>query len=257
MLKFAANLTSLFNELPFMDRFGAAKKAGFSAVEYMSPYEFDPKELKERLDLLGLKQVLYSLPVSDWATGGRGLLIFADRKDEFREGFELAIRYDSVLGCEQVNCLSGIVPEGTELRQCHETAVANLKYASAELSRHNIKLLIEPINHFDMPRFFLNSAEQASALISDVGSDNLYIQYDIYHQQRMRGELVATFLKYRHRIAHIQVADNPDRHDPGTGEINFPYVFNALAEAGYIGWIGCEYKPKTATEAGLAWLNND
>lgn len=254
MPKFAANLTFLFTELPFLDRFEAAKAAGFEAVEYMSPYEFDRRELRERLDKFGLTQVLHNLPVADWAAGGRGLVVFEERKDEFRAGVTQAIDYATALGCKQVNCLSGLVPEGRAAGEFHATAVSNLAFAAKELGKAGIRLLIEPINHYDIPRFFLNTVEQAAEIIKDSGSDNLFIQYDLYHQQRTRGELLATYVKFKDRIGHIQLADNPGRNEPGTGEINYPYVFKALDAAGYDGWIGCEYRPKAATIDGLGWI---
>ena len=254
MPKFAANLTFMFNELPFLDRFEAAAKGGFKAVEYMSPYEFQVEELKERLDQFGLVQVLHNLPVADWAAGGRGLLIFPERMDEFREGVAQAGDYAAALGCKMINCLSGVAPEGRGVKELHGCAVENLKFAADALGQRGIRLLIEPINHYDIPRFFLNTVEQAAAIIEEAGSDNLFIQYDLYHQQRTRGELIATFVKHKHRIAHIQLADNPGRNEPGTGEINFANVFPALEAAGYDGWIGCEYKPKGATVDGLGWL---
>jgi hydroxypyruvate isomerase len=254
MPKFAANLTFMFNELPFLDRFEAAKKAGFDAVEYMSPYEFGKDELKARLAQFALAQVLHNLPVADWAAGGRGLMIFPERRDEFREGVAKAVEYATALGCAKVNCLSGVAAEGRDVEELHGCAVENLKYAAGELGKHGIKLLIEPINHYDIPRFFLNTVEQAAALIEDVGSDNLFVQYDLYHQQRTRGELIATYLTHKDMIAHIQLADNPGRNEPGTGEINFANVFPALEAAGYDGWIGCEYRPKAATFDGLGWM---
>lgn len=254
MPKFAANLTFMFNELPFPDRFKAAKQAGFGAVEYMSPYEFDRHELKARLDESGLVQVLHNLPLADWAAGGRGLVIFPERRDEFREGVAQAGDYAGALGCRMINCLSGVAPEGRDIKELHKCAVENLRYAASELGKRGIRLLIEPINQYDIPRFFLNTVEQAAALIEEVGNDNLFIQYDLYHQQRTRGELIATFVKHKDRIAHIQLADNPGRNEPGTGEINFANVFQALEAAGYDGWIGCEYKPKGATVDGLGWL---
>ncbi len=254
MPKFAANLTFMFNELPFLDRFEAAKNAGIEAVEYMSPYEFPREDLRERLNRHGLVQVLHNLPVADWAAGGRGLLIFPERRDEFRDGVAKAVEYATALGCAKVNCLSGVAPEGRDEKELHGCAVENLKYAAGELGKNGIKLLIEPINHYDIPRFFLNTVEQATAIIDEVGSGNLFIQYDLYHQQRTRGELIATYVKHKDRIAHIQLADNPGRNEPGTGEINFANLFPALEAAGYDGWIGCEYKPKGATVEGLGWL---
>jgi hydroxypyruvate isomerase len=257
MPKFAANLSFLFNELPFMQRFEAARRAGFAAVEYMFPYAFDPHEIRAKLDSCGLRQILFNMPVADWESGGRGLLIMPDRVSEFRAGVAQAIGCARILGVQQVNCLSGIVPPGSDHAVLKRTAVENLRFAAAGMGAAGIRLLIEPINPLDMPGFYLNTADQASEIIDEVGSSNLFIQYDLYHQQRTRGELIATFLKLKDRIAHIQIADNPGRHEPGTGEINYPMVFNAMDQAGYAGWIGCEYSPKTTTFEGLGWMKSE
>ena len=254
MPRFNANLTMLFTEAPFLDRFARARKAGFDAVEFLFPYDFDKDDLKKALGENGLKQVLFNLPAGDWAAGERGFAIFPDRIDEFRRGVRSAIEYAGALGCRQINCLSGVAPQKYTVETLHTTFVANLRFAAEELKKHGIKALIEPINHYDIPGFFLNTVEQADAIIGEVGSDNLFIQYDLYHQQRMRGELIATYQKYKDRIAHIQLADNPGRNEPGTGEINYGFLFAALDAAGYDGWIGCEYKPKAGTEEGLGWL---
>ncbi len=255
-LKFSANLSFLFNEVPFLDRFEAAKNAGFTAVEYMFPYEFDAHELKARLDVLGLQQVLFNMPVLDWESGGRGLLILPDRVSEFRESVRTAIHYARILGVKQVNCLCGLIPAVGKGSVIAKTAVENLRYAASELGAEGIRLLLEPINYFDMPGFYLNTADQAEALIAEAGSLNIFIQFDIYHQQRMCGEIIATFLRLKDRIAHIQIADSPGRHEPGTGEINYANVFRALESAGYDGWIGCEYRPKTTTLEGLGWMRS-
>ena len=254
MPKFAANLTMLFNEVPFMERFALAAKAGFEGVEYLFPYEFDKAALRAALDLHGLTQVLHNLPAGNWAGGERGIAILPDRIDEFRRGVAEAIDYATTLGCPQVNCLSGIAPVGLPHEVLRTTFVANLKYAAAELGKHGIRLLIEPINRFDIPGFYLNTPDQAASLIAEVGSDNVFIQYDLYHQQRTQGELIGTFTKHQPKIAHIQLADNPGRHEPGTGEIAYPFVFEQLDALGYDGWIGCEYKPRTTTEVGLGWF---
>ncbi|OBZ92073.1 hydroxypyruvate isomerase [Pararhizobium polonicum] len=254
MPKFAANLTMLFNEVPFLDRFALAAKAGFTAVEYLFPYDFDAKGLKAALDTNGLTQVLHNLPAGDWAGGERGIAILPDRIDEFRRGVALAIDYATVLGCTQINCLSGIAPAGMSDAVLSATFVANLRLAAAELGKHGIRLLIEPINRFDIPGFYLNTVEQAASIIAEVGSDNLFIQYDLYHQQRTEGELIGAFRRHQTQIAHIQLADNPGRNEPGTGEINYPFVFETLDAAGYDGFIGCEYKPRTTTSEGLGWL---
>jgi hydroxypyruvate isomerase len=257
VLKFSANLSFLFNEVPFLDRFEAARNAGFKAVEYMFPYEFDANELKARLDTLGLQQALFNMPVPDWPDGGRGLLILPDRVKEFHESVRTAIEYARVLGVRQVNCLSGLAPEGADGSALRRTAVENLRFAASELGAHGIRLLLEPINYFDMPGFYLNTSAQAEALIDEAGSPNTFIQYDLYHQQRMSGELIATYMRLKDRIAHIQIADTPGRHEPGTGEINFANVFRALKSAGYGGWIGCEYRPKTTTIEGLGWMRSE
>jgi hydroxypyruvate isomerase len=252
--KFAANLTMLFNELPFLDRFAAAKAAGFSGVEFLFPYDFEKVVLREKLDRYGLSQVLHNLPAGNWAAGERGIAVLPDRVAEFRAGLERAIDYARALDCRQLNCLAGIAPAGSDDKTLHRVFVDNLRYAADALARHNIRLLIEPINTRDIPGFFLSRTQQAQDIIAEVGSDNLFIQYDIYHMQVMEGDLAPTIRKHLGRIAHIQLADNPGRNEPGTGEINFPYLFRYLDEIGYSGWIGCEYKPKTATEESLEWF---
>lgn len=257
MPRFAANLTMLFNEVPFMERFALAAKAGFKGVEYLFPYDFNRHELKAALDRHNLAQVLHNLPAGNWAGGERGIAVLPDRIDEFRRGIADAIDYATALNCSQVNCLAGLVPQGVDPDALRATFVSNLRLAAREFGKHGIRLLIEPINHYDMPGFYLNTVEQAVSIIDEVGSNNLFIQYDLYHQQRTRGELIATYERYKPLIAHIQLADNPGRNEPGTGEINYPYVFEALKNAGYTGWIGCEYKPKTTTEEGLSWFKQD
>jgi hydroxypyruvate isomerase len=256
MPRFAANLTLLFNELPFMERFAAAKAAGFEAVEYLFPYAFDKKELAQALQANGLKQVLHNLPPGDWDAGERGIACHPDRVAEFRSGVDRAIDYAKALGSPQLNCLAGKLPAGVSREQAQATLVANLRFAADKLKAAGLRLLIEPINTYDMPGFFLTYTAQADALINEVGSDNLYIQYDLYHAQRMEGELAATIQKYLPRIAHMQLADNPGRNEPGTGEINYAFLFRHLDAIGYTGWIGCEYKPKTTTAAGLGWIKN-
>ena len=255
MPKFAANLTMLFNEVPFLERFALASEAGFEAVEYLFPYDYNAAELKQELSDNGLVQVLHNLPAGNWASGERGIAVLPDRIDEFRRGVVMAIDYATALGCKQVNCLAGIAPAGLSNDVLRSTFVHNLRLAAQELAKYDIRLLIEPINTYDIPGFYLNTVEQAASIIEEVGSDNLFIQYDLYHQQRTRGELVATYERHKESIAHVQLADNPGRNEPGTGEINYPVVFKALDQAGYDGWIGCEYKPKTETQRGLAWLN--
>ena len=253
MPKFAANLTMLFTELPFMQRFEAAAKAGFEAVEYLFPYPFDKKELTAALRTNGLQQVLHNLPAGDWDQGERGIACHPDRTGEFREGIAVAIDYATALGCPQLNCLVGKVPAGVSTDAAHKTVVENLRLAARELEAAGLRLLIEPINTFDIPGFFLTRTDQALALIDEVGSANLRVQYDIYHAQRMEGELGNTLTKQLARIGHIQLADNPGRGEPGTGEINYPWLFQHSDALGYDGWIGCEYKPRATTIEGLGW----
>ncbi len=253
MPRFAANLTMLFTELPFMQRFEAAAKAGFEAVEYLFPYAVPKPELVAALRANGLQQVLHNLPAGNWEAGERGIACHPDRTAEFREGVSSAIDYATALGCPRVNCLAGKLPPGATLADVQPTLVENLRYAARTLQSAGIQLLIEPINSFDIPGFFLTRTDQALALIDEVGSPNLFVQYDIYHAQRMEGELGATLRQHLPRIGHIQLADNPGRGEPGTGEINYPWLFQHIDAIGYKGWIGCEYKPLASTVEGLGW----
>ena len=253
MPKFAANLSMLFTELPFLDRFEAAAQAGFDAVEFLFPYAWEPELIRQRLHAHRLQLVLHNLPAGNFDAGERGIACRPDRVDEFRAGVAQALRYARVLGVAQLNCLAGIAPTGVPDALLRQTLVANLAYAAAALGKAGLKLLIEPINTFDMPGFYVNRTAQAAAILDEVGADNGYIQYDIYHAQRMEGELAATLQKYLPRIAHIQIADNPGRHEPGSGEINYPFLFKHLDHIGYTGWVSCEYKPATSTQAGLSW----
>jgi len=254
MPKFAANLTMLFNEKPFLERFALAKIGGFKAVEFLFPYAFEASEIKSALDNNALKLVLYNLPAGDWDAGERGIACHPDRVAEFRSGVAKAIEYATILGVPQLNCLAGKTPEGVDPTLVHDTFVSNLQFAAAELKKSGLKLLIEPINTFDIPGFYLSKTAQGIAILDAVAADNAFLQYDIYHAQRMEGELANTIQKYFKRIAHIQLADNPGRNEPGTGEINYSYLFDLLARLGYTGYIGCEYKPLKTTEAGLHWM---
>ncbi len=254
MPRFAANLTMLFNEHPFLDRFERAAQAGFEAVEFLFPYDFKADEIKKRLDDNGLLLVLHNLPAGDWAAGERGIACHPDRVDEFRSGIARGIDYAKALGVGQLNVLAGKAPASVTDSVLRETLVGNLAHAATALKGAGLKLLIEPINTFDIPGFYLNRTAQALAILDDVAADNAFVQYDIYHAQRMEGELAATLQTKLARIGHIQLADNPGRHEPGTGEINYPFLFAHLDRIGYSGWIGCEYKPASSTEAGLGWL---
>jgi hydroxypyruvate isomerase len=253
MSKLAANLTMLFTEVPFLDRFEAAAQAGFKAVEFLFPYPYEAAELAQRLKQHQLELVLHNLPAGNWEAGERGIACHPDRVDEFRDGVRTAISYASQLGVKQLNCLAGIVPAGVTQEAAHATLVANLAHAAAALKEQGIRLLIEPINTLDIPGFFLSHTAQAARIIQQTASDNLFIQYDIYHMQRMEGELMNTIKANQALIRHVQLADNPGRNEPGTGEINYRFLLRQLDELGYDGWIGCEYKPKTTTAAGLGW----
>ncbi|WP_345796464.1 hydroxypyruvate isomerase [Castellaniella sp. MT123] len=254
MPKFAANLSMLFTEVDFPDRFEAAAKAGFKGVEYLFPYAYAKEDLAQRLKDNGLVQVLHNLPAGNWDAGERGIACHPDRVGEFKQGVATAIEYAQALNCPQVNCLAGKVPAGVDHATAHRTFVENLRYAAAELKKAGIRLVMEPINTFDIPGFFLSRTDQALAIIEEVGSDNLRIQYDIYHMQRMEGELANTIRTHLKSIGHIQLADNPGRNEPGTGEINYPWLLRHIDKVGYTGWIGCEYKPAARTEDGLGWI---
>jgi hydroxypyruvate isomerase len=253
MPRFAANLTMLFTEVPFLDRFERAASAGFEAVEFLFPYAYAAREIRQRLDGAGLKLVLHNLPAGDWDAGERGIACLPDRVAEFREGVDKAVAYAEALGVGQLNCLAGKARDGVAPELLHETFVENLGYAAAQLGKSKLDLLIEPINTIDIPGFFLNRTAQAASILAETGAANAYIQYDIYHAQRTEGELAATIEKYLPRIRHVQLADNPGRHEPGTGEINYAFLLAHLDRIGYRGWVGCEYKPAGTTESGLDW----
>ena len=253
MTKLAANLTMLYNEVDFLDRFDAAAKSGFAGVEYLFPYAYPKEQLAERLAKHKLTQVLHNLPAGDWAGGERGIACHPQRVGEFQDGVGKAIDYARALGCRQVNCLAGIAPANADPEKIRATFVDNLSFAADELEAAGIKLLIEPINTYDIPGFWLSRTQQALDVIRDTGSANLFLQYDIYHMQRMEGELASTIKAHLPQIAHVQLADNPGRNEPGTGEINYRFLFGFLDAIGYGGWVGCEYKPKGKTIDGLDW----
>ena len=256
MPKFSANLTMLFTEVPFLDRFAAAAAAGFEAVEFLFPYDFDKATLAELLKAHSLKLVLHNLPGGDWARGDRGIACDPKRVEEFRQGVPRAIEYATALACPKVNCLAGIRPSGVDTETARATLVANLSYAAPRLADAGLDLLLEPVNSRDIPGFVIDRTSVALDVIDAVGAKNLFLQYDIYHAQVMEGDLARTIEREFARIGHIQLADNPGRNEPGTGEINFPYLFRRIDELGYDGWIGCEYKPRATTTAGLSWFNS-
>jgi hydroxypyruvate isomerase len=253
MPKFAANLSLMFNELSFLDRFAAARAARFDAVEFLFPYACEPEQIAQRLRRYDLRLVLYNLPAGDWVAGERGMACDPRRIGEFQDSVALALDYAEELGVKQLHCLAGKRPPNVAPERVHDTYVANIKFAAAELGQRGIRLLIEPINDRDVPGYFLTGTRQAAAIIAECGADNLFLQYDIYHMQRMEGDLANTLRAHLPLIRHIQIADVPGRHEPGTGEINFPFLFNLLDELGYDGWIGCEYTPRAGTLDGLGW----
>ena len=254
MPKFAANLTMLFTDLPFLDRFEAAAKAGFEAVEFLFPYDFDKKDLKARIDRHGLQIVMHNLPAGNWAGGERGIACFPDRVAEFREGVDRAIEYASYLGAGRVNCLAGIRPATVSPEDARATLINNLRFAAHKLQQVGIGLLLEPVNSRTIPGFFIDRTAPAIEVVDAVGSPNLKMQYDIFHAQVMEGDLAATIARNFDKIGHLQLADNPGRHEPGTGEINWPFLLAHIDKLGYRGWIGCEYTPLDQTTDGLGWL---
>ncbi|MDB5916328.1 MAG: hyi [Massilia sp.] len=253
MPKFAANLSMMFGETSFIDRFAAARAASFDAVEFLFPYAFESEQLAQRLARYQLQLVLFNLPAGDWSAGERGIACDPRRIGEFQDSVELALDYAVDLGVGQLHCLAGKVPPNVPRERAHDTYTANLKFAAAALAGHGLRLLIEPINTFDIPGYFLAGTRQALAILDECSADNLFLQYDIYHMQRMEGDLANTIRANLPRIGHIQLADNPGRHQPGTGEINYPYLFGLLDEIGYDGFVGCEYLPSGSTVDSLAW----
>jgi hydroxypyruvate isomerase len=252
MLNFSANLTFLFNEQDFLDRFGAAARAGFKGVEFHFPYDFDKAVLAEVVLTSGVEVVLFNLPAGNWAAGERGIACLPERKAEFQEGVGRAIDHAEALGCTRLNCLAGIAAGDRD--RAMETLVDNLRFAAAATQRAGIRLLLEPLNNRDNPGFLMPTTTQALQVLDAVGSRNLQVQYDVYHAQVMEGDLTRTLETHLARIGHIQIADNPGRHEPGTGEIRFPFLFERLEHFGYAGWIGCEYKPSGATLDSFGWL---
>jgi hydroxypyruvate isomerase len=254
MLKFSANLTMMFNEVDFLARFERASKVGFKGVEYLFPYEWEKEKLADELEKHGLEQVLHNLLAGDWAGGERGIACLPGRVGEFQEGVGLAIEYAKALRCPRLNCLVGITPKEVPPEKVRQTLVNNLRFAAAALEKEGISLLVESLNDQDIPGFYLVHTRDTLQLLGEVNHANLWLQYDIYHMQIMEGNLTKTIRDNLAHIAHMQLADNPGRREPGTGEINFPNLFRFIDEAGYDGWIGCEYKPAGITEDGLGWV---
>lgn len=254
MPKFSANLTFLYTELDFLDRFAAAARDGFKAVEYLEPYAYPAEKIAAILRENNLVQGLFNMPVGNWQNGERGIACLPDRVEEFKASVDKAISYAKALGCKKVNCLAGIPQSGTPHEEAEITLVNNLKYAAEKLADADIMLVFEPINTRDIPGYFVSTSDHAERILNAAAAENLFIQYDIYHMQIMQGDLISTYDRLKTRIGHIQIADNPGRFEPGTGEINYSNVFAALDALGYSDFVGCEYKPKSGTTEGLSWM---
>ncbi len=254
MPNFAANLTMMFTERPFLERFDAAKRAGFSAVEYMFPYNENIDGIAKALEEFKLTQVLFNLPAGNWAGGDRGIAVDPKRRDEFRRGVAEAVEIARRFRCTRLNCLVGKRIDSTPYDEQWRCLVDNLRFAAERLGKAGITLMVEPVNTYDIPGFFLNTSAQAVRLLEDIGAQNARLQYDIYHMQRMEGNLAHTMGRLIGQIGHVQIADAPDRHEPGTGEINFAYLLRRLDAFDYEGYVGLEYRPSGATEASFGWI---
>jgi hydroxypyruvate isomerase len=254
MPRFSANLSQLYTNLQFLDRFDAAAADGFTGVEYRGPYEFSASLVGERLRANGLTQVLFNLPAGNWDKGERGIACLPGRENEFRQGLEKAILYADVLGCSQLNCLAGLMPSEMPYDVLENTLVANLKYACGRLAGTGITLLIEPLNRRDLPSCMLSGSASAERVLAMVDATGLRLQYDFYHMQITQGDVLYNFARLQPLIGHVQVAGNPGRHEPNIGELNFDYIFAELDRLRYGGWVGCEYLPLADTSEGLGWL---
>jgi len=257
MPQFAANLSMLYGEFDFLDRFGAAAADGFRAVEFLFPYEFDRRELRRRLDEHGLQQALFNAPPGDFARGERGLASLPGREDEFRRGIaEQALPYAQALQCQRIHVMAGLLPPGAERERHRETYLANLAWAAAQAATVGVTLCIEPINTRDIPGYFINRQDEAHAVVQAVGAPNLKVQFDLYHCQIVEGDVAMKLRQYlpTGRVGHIQVAGVPDRHEPDQGELNTAYLFELLDALGWRGFVGAEYRPRAGTRAGLGWF---
>jgi len=253
MPRFAANLSFLFDELPFLERFAAAAAAGFGGVEFLFPYAYPATELADRLRAHGLRQALFNLPPGDWAAGERGLAALPGRRAEFQDSVATALAYARVLDCPTLHAMAGLVADGADREALRETYVDNLRFAADACAADGIDVVIEPLNHRDMPGYFLAHVDAAAAIVAAVDRPNVGLQFDCYHVQIMDGDLAHRLERHRALIRHVQIAGVPERHEPDIGEVAYPYLFALLDRLGYAGWIGCEYRPRTTTEAGLGW----
>ncbi len=256
MPRFAANLSMMFTEAPFLDRFARAKAAGFGAVEFLFPYEHPAEEIARRLRDNGLSQVLFNAPPGDWAAGERGIASLPGRGGEFREGIKRGLEYASALSCPLLHVMAGLAPAGAPRDRLLATYAVNLAWAADECAKAGVKPVIEPINPYDMHGFLLNKPSLGFDLVRELNHPNLKVQYDVYHAQRTEGNVTHTIKQEFNLIGHVQIADSPYRNEPGTGELNYPYILNALDEVGYDGWVGLEYRPANGTEYSLRWLKD-
>ncbi|WP_027801894.1 2-oxo-tetronate isomerase [Paraburkholderia dilworthii] len=254
MPRFAANLSMMYNEHAFLDRFAAAAKDGFKAVEFLFPYDFRVGEIKARLDANGLTQALFNAPPGNWAAGERGIATLPGREDEFRRSIDTALEYARVIGNRKLHVMAGLIGADDPRERHREVYLHNLAYAAKAAQAEGIMVVIEPINTRDIPGFFLNRQDEAQAICAAVGEPNLKVQFDCYHCQIVEGDLAEKLKRDHAGIGHIQIAGVPERHEPDTGEINYPYLFDVIDSLGYDGYIGCEYRPRAATSAGLGWL---
>lgn len=254
MPRFAANISMMFTELPFLDRISAASQHGFDAVEFLFPYAHAASEIAARLQANTIKNILFNMPPGDWDANERGIAALPGREDEFREGVQEAIAYAKVLQTPNLHAMAGLVSENMNSYSCRRTFMENLAYAAQQCAPYGINVLIEPINARDMPGYFLHSQDTAHSIVEEIGEPNLKVQMDFYHAQIMEGDVSMTFKNHRSRIGHIQIAGVPDRHEPDTGELNYEHVFKLLDDTGYDGWVGCEYRPAQETSQGLDWF---
>ena len=254
MPRFDANLSMLFTEVGFLERFTAAAAAGFRAVEFLFPYPYGKAQLRDVVGASGVEVVAFNMPPGDWDAGDRGLACDPARRTEFQDGVGAAIEYAEILSCRRIHGMAGLRPRGVDEERVREAYVSNMAFAARALAARGITLLVEAINPRDVPGFYVTSSRQAFALIDEIAAPNVRFQADLYHLQIVEGDLSHTLEARRDRIGHVQIADTPGRHEPGTGELNYPFLFGHLDRIGYGGWIGCEYRPLTTTEAGLTWL---
>ncbi|MGE8611220.1 MAG: 2-oxo-tetronate isomerase [Achromobacter veterisilvae] len=253
MPRLAANLTMMYTEHPFLDRFEAAAKDGFSGVEFLFPYEFPAADLQSRLAETGMAQALFNAPPGDWAAGERGIASLPGRESEFERGMDQALEYAAALGNRKVHVMAGLIRPGQDRAAHRDTYLRNLARAARAAASAGVTVVIEPINTRDIPGFFLNRQDDAQAICAEVGADNLKVQFDIYHCQIVEGDIAVKLQRDMAGIGHIQIAGVPDRHEPDLGELNYPYLFERIDALGYAGWIGCEYRPRAGTSAGLGW----